>query len=129
MPKAGKRSTTLKQDPDAELIAMIARHGELFQRMDAIYERGGDDATESPEYRDADAESGDFEFSIVATPATTVMGLAAKQLWMRVHADLVEVLDIETLIARILELDAERVDAGNASRRRNDVADSQAAAT
>jgi len=46
-----------------------------------------------------------------------------------VRREQINLLDIETLIETTLELDAERVAAGKASRRRNrNAADSQAAA-
>jgi len=55
-------------------------------------------------------------------------GLAAKRRFT-VRREQIDLLDIETLIETTLELDAERVAAGKASRRRNrNAADSQAAA-
>ena len=70
--------SSLKTNPDASLLAMVARHADLIREMDRIYSVGGDDATYGPEHKACDAEAMDLENRIVATRAYTRKGLRAK---------------------------------------------------
>jgi hypothetical protein len=96
---------------DAELLAMISRHGELNRKMDAIY-RHGDAGTRSREYKIADREQMDIEERILVWPAETPGGEEARLRFLRERPDRIKCLDAKILLATIAKLNAERVRAG-----------------
>jgi len=112
MAKAAGKSTTGKQDPDAELRAMIKRHDDLWAQWGRLIKQDEDD----PRISRLSSECCELEPIIVATPALTRAGLAAK----RRVIDKVEYAavngnpdlatgDVAELVAAILAVDAERV--------------------
>jgi hypothetical protein len=122
MSKATASFTTRspRQNPDADLRAMIERHGELAREMDRLIVVGGDDATDSPEYQAASKEALDLEIIIAVWPAETTNGEEARLRFMRMHPDFVDCCDVETLLETIQKLNAKRIAAGKAGRRHRD---------
>jgi hypothetical protein len=100
-----------KKNPDAELIAMIERHDQLWDEWGWI--KDGD-----PRIADIGVETTNLEYEIMATPPLTPKGAATKNRWTADHADIVYGLDMESLVATMLEFDAKRIAAG--MRRRAD---------
>jgi hypothetical protein len=87
---------------------MIRRHRELYRELDHLYEIGGDDATDAPEYMAAADEATALASRIVAAPAATQTDVAAKRRFIRE----MNFLDQDSgflgeLIQMILRLDAE----------------------
>ena len=82
-------------NPDADLLAMIARHDQLWEITEA----------EAPNPPGIIRELCDLELTIAATPAFTVQGLDSK----RRVVDRAEFDDADGIIDEILRLDAERV--------------------
>ncbi len=68
-----RNRTTLKQNPDAALIAMIQRHDRLWDKWGRLDERDS-------RVRDLSAECCELERRIVGTPAHSARGLAGKPL-------------------------------------------------
>jgi hypothetical protein len=107
---ASATSTTAMAAPiqdDAELLAMIERHDELWDLTDRIYAALSDAGTYTPEYDDASAEAVGLERWIVATPAFTPAGLAGKR--RVIERANMEPSDDFGIIEAILQLDAERI--------------------
>jgi hypothetical protein len=75
MAKANGKPTTRKQSPDASLIAMIVRHDELWAQWDRLAKLDEDD----PRISALSDECSRLEPTIIATPAYTKAGLAAKR--------------------------------------------------
>ena len=114
MSKAKTTSSTSKHDPDdAELLAMIKRLDALYRETDRLYHLGGDDATYTPEYVQALHEMTDLEYKITLWPVRTSAGKTAKLSFVKQYNDAVMsvLADAETVLAVILEMDAERVGA------------------
>jgi|GEM_PF-3878316 len=99
------QTTTQVRSPDAALFEIIRRHDHAWKLMDDLYASGGDDATDTPEYRAASHEAIDLEFEIVLIPAYTRRGLAGKRRVM----DQASFEDNCGFFDWVLERDAERV--------------------
>jgi hypothetical protein len=135
MAKANSRHTTPKQNPDAELLAMIERHDKLWtiwddnaRAADVAWQRG--DRREArklendPRLDPIRSETRELEYRIVTTSAFTNRGLAGKK---RV-AKRACFSDREGIVAAGLEFDAERVAAGKRTRAKPQAAGAAAAA-
>jgi hypothetical protein len=98
-----KDAAMKRQNPDAELITMIERHDRLWDEWDQI--KSDDDRR----IRDIGFETTNLEYEIMATPPLTPKGAATKNRWIAAHADIVYGLDMESLVATMLEFDTERL--------------------
>ena len=106
MSKAKSASSTLKPNPDAELLAMIQRHDTLWVEWD----RAEEDDPRTSEFCE---ECCELELRVVATPAFTRQGLQGKR---RVAKRAEQLHDDYGLLDQILQNDAERVAAGSKTR-------------
>jgi hypothetical protein len=104
-------------NPDAGLLAMARRHADLFAFTARLLAEN-DDASRTPDYEAADTEMTSLEDRIVATPAHTQAGLDAKREFMR-HTGYfreddpgLDTGEFHNLVDAILQLDAERIAAG-----------------
>ena len=112
MAKAAGKSTTGKQDPDAALRATIKRHDDLWARWGRLAKENEDD----PRIPDLSSACCELEPIIVATPAHTRAGLAAKRrvidkvgyAAVNGNPDLATG-EVSALVAAILAVDAERI--------------------
>ena len=105
-----RTTITNKDNPDAELLAMIQRHETLWSEWECLAQEHEDDPRISP----ISEECAELEPRIIATPAHTEAGLAGKKHVIRVtgyagRAGSPGAGDVDELVDVILKLDAARI--------------------
>jgi hypothetical protein len=104
--KVSQHTTTPARPDDAELLAMIRRHGKLWTEWDRIANINEED----PRISTFSREAVELERKILATPALTRKGLAGKRRVVQ-RAEM-EAWDDLGIIETIFDIDAERVATG-----------------